>query len=183
MYHFLLKYAEEYPIKIVIDLNWIEVFWKKQIEGNQKNKTLQIERIKKFLCFADIIKLSKEEAILFFNSNDPSKISKLFPKAPDVIITDGSNPVIWFINSICGVTEIVNDREIIDTTGAGDAFLAGLLSQLIAKSDSNKKLKLDYLIQFASICGLLTCLGKGAIKPQPNYNEVSKFIDSLGLNI
>ena len=38
--------------------------------------------------------------------------------------------------------------------------------------------KIQNCVKFASICGLLTCLGKGAIEQQPNYSKVTEFLGS-----
>ena len=67
----------------------------------------------------------------------------------------------------------------IDTTGAGDAFLSGLISKLITSGYPSNKLEIDDCIKFASVCGLLTCLGEGAIEQQPDYEKVNKFLGSL----
>ena len=74
--------------------------------------------------------------------------------------------------------ETPTSQKIVDTTGAGDAFLAGLISKFISGYPSNK-LEIDDCIKFASVCGLLTCLGEGAIEQQPDYEKVNKFLGSL----
>ena len=100
-------------------------------------------------------------------------------KRPDVIITDGKNPVDWYINEMQGITETPTSQKIVDTTGAGDAFLAGLISKLISSGYPSNELEIENCIKFASVCGLLTCLGEGAIEQQPDYKKVNKFLGSL----
>ena len=100
-------------------------------------------------------------------------------KKPDVIITDGKNPVAWYINGLQGITETSHSQKIVDTTGAGDAFLSGLISKLITSGYPSNKLEINDCIKFASVCGLLTCLGEGAIEQQPDYEKVNKFLGSL----
>ena len=97
----------------------------------------------------------------------------------DRIITDGKNPVAWYINRLYGITETPISQKIVDTTGAGDAFLAGLISKLISSGYPSNELEIDDCIKFAGACGLLTCLGEGAIEQQPNYEKVNKFLGSL----
>ena len=70
-------------------------------------------------------------------------------------------------------------KKIVDTTGAGDAFLAGLISKLISSGYPSNALEIEDCIKFAGVCGLLTCLGEGAIEQQPNYEKVNKFLGSL----
>jgi len=116
---------------------------------------------------------------LFFGDENPLLISQQLFNRPDVIITDGKNPIAWYINGLQGITETPTSQKIVDTTGAGDAFLAGLISKLIASGYPSNQLEIEDCIKFASVCGLLTCLGEGAIEQQPYYEKVNKFLGSL----
>jgi fructokinase len=177
--YFLLEQANKFAVKIIIDLNWREVFWGYSSFSSKTSKTATINLIKNFLNHAHVLKLAKEEAILFFKNDNPFLISQEMSKKPDVIITDGKNPVAWFINGLQGNTLIPYSQKIVDTTGAGDAFLAGLLSKSISSGYPSNELEIEDCVKFASICGLLTCLGEGAIDPQPNHEKVNKFLGSL----
>ena len=176
---FLIEQANKFEIKIIIDLNWREVFWDYSSFSSKISKTERISLIKKFLNHAHVLKLAKEEANLFFENENPLRISQQMSKKPDVIVTDGKNPVTWYINGLQGTTQTPISRNIVDTTGAGDAFLAGLISKLISSGYPSNKLQTEDCIKFASVCGLLTCLGEGAIEQQPDYKKVNKFLGSL----
>ena len=128
--------------------------------------------------YAHILKLAKEEAILFFENDNPSEISATFANRPDVIITDGANDISWFMSGVKGETAVINSSKIVDTTGAGDAFLAGLISKLISYKNTLNELEIKKCITFASVCGFLTCLGEGAIDQQPDYFRVNEFLGS-----
>ena len=174
--YFLLNYARKFDLKVVIDLNWREVFWVNSNTKNCTNREDQISEIRSFLSFADILKLSKEEAEMFFDNNNPLLISNVLPKSPDVVITNGGYPIKWFINGCEGISDVSYAGKIIDTTGAGDAFLAGLIAQMVYLEKPNKS-KIEKAIKFASACGFLTCQGKGAIEPQPVYDRVQEFLN------
>ena len=176
--HFLLQAAKKFDVKIVIDLNWREVFWDYSTFSSNLNKDTRINLIKTFLNCGHILKLAKEEAILFFQNQNPREISATFVNRPDVIITDGSDPISWFINGFQGKTKVLNSSEIIDTTGAGDAFLAGLISKFISSGYPSNEFEAQTCIRFASVCGFLTCLGEGAIEQQPDYEKVNAFMGS-----
>ena len=176
---FLLEQANKFEVKIIIDLNWREVFWDYASFSSEISKTERVKLIKNFLNQAHVLKLAKEEATLFFENENPSQISQQMLKKPDVIITDGRNPVKWNINGLQGITEISHSQKIVDTTGAGDAFLSGLISKLITSGYPSNRLQVEECIKFASVCGLLTCLGEGAIEQQPDYEKVNKFLGSL----
>ena len=175
--NFILDFAKNFSIKVIIDCNWREIFW----ENSNFNKDTQLKKVKNFLHNADLLKLASEEAYLFFNTNDPSEISKVLTKQPDVIITNGARPINWYINNIKGSNEVVkHTSKIIDTTGAGDAFLAGLISRFYFDSNLENLSKLQENIKFASVCGLLTCCGEGAIESQPDEKSVYKFLEDFG---
>ncbi|MDC3111801.1 carbohydrate kinase [Prochlorococcus sp. AH-716-L04] len=176
---FLLEQAKEFDVKIVIDLNWREVFWDHSSFSSEISKAERFNLIKKFLNHANVLKLAKEEATLFFEDANPLLISQKLFCRPDVIITDGKNPVAWYINGLLGITETPSSQKIVDTTGAGDAFLAGLISKLISSGYPSNEKEIEDCIKFAGVCGLLTCLGEGAIEQQPYYEKVNKFLGSL----
>jgi len=176
---FLLEQAKKLEVKVVIDLNWREVFWDHSSFSSKISKDQRVNIIKNFLNHAHVLKLAKEEATLFFEHENPLLISHQLSNRPDVIITDGKNPVLWYINGLQGITETPNSQKIVDTTGAGDAFLAGLISKFISSGYPSNKLEIEDCIKFAGVCGLLTCLGEGAIEQQPYYEKVNKFLGSL----
>ena len=173
---FLVEYASKSGVSIVIDANWREIFWDNYDNSSQDH----MQKIKEFLINGDILKLSNEEAILFFGNNNPSLISQSLSKKPDVIITNGDKPISWFINGFQDTTKVLKSSKIVDTTGAGDSFLAGLIARFINRKEDFDKDSLINHIQFASVCGLISCLGEGAIQPQPNINQVQDFLKSYG---
>ena len=176
--YYLLDIANKFEVKIIIDLNWREVFWDYSTFSSHISEKERVDLIKNFLNFANVLKLAKEEAILFFENEDPTEISENLLKRPDVIITDGANPISWFINNVQGTTEVINSSKIVDTTGAGDAFLGGLIAKLISLNYLSNESDIQNCVRFASVCGLLTCFGEGAIEKQPDYLKVNEFFGS-----
>ena len=175
---FLFKMAHKFDVKIIIDLNWREVFWDFETSSSENSKKERVDLIRNFLNYAHILKLAKEEAILFFENENPFGISEKMLNRPDIIITDGANPICWFINGVQGVTQVFNSPKVIDTTGAGDAFLAGLISQLLLFNYPSNESEIQNCVKFASVCGLLTCLGEGAIEQQPDHSKIKEFLGS-----
>ena len=159
-------------------MNWREVFWNNKAFTSENIEKERGYLIRNFLNYAHILKLAKEEATLFFENDNPLEISETMMNRPDVIITDGANPISWIINGVQGITEVVNSSKIIDTTGAGDAFLAGLISQILMFDYPTKESEIQNCVRFASVCGLLTCLGEGAIEQQPDYSKANEFFVS-----
>lgn len=64
-----------------------------------------------------------------------------------------------------------------DTTGAGDAFVGGLL-HILAKNKGllDDEIALRSALQFACACGAITTTGKGAIPSMPDRKAVLKLI-------
>ena len=53
-----------------------------------------------------------------------------------------------------------------------------LISQLLLNGYPSEELEIQNCIRFASICGLITCLGEGAIEQQPDYAKVNELFGS-----
>ena len=160
-------------------MNWREVFWDFSSFSSKISKPDRLNLIKKILNYADVLKLSKEEANFFFKYENPLIISQQILKRPDVVITDGENPTVWYVNGFQGSSDIPYSEKIVDTTGAGDAFLAGLISKFISSGYPLNKFEIEDCVNFANACGFLTCIGEGAIEQQPYYEKVKKFLGSL----
>ena len=106
---FLLEQAKKFEVKIVIDLNWREVFWDYSSFSSKISKVERVNLIQKFLNHANVLKLAKEEAILFFEDANPLQISQQLSNNPDVIITDGKNPVAWYINCLLYTSDAADE--------------------------------------------------------------------------
>lgn len=63
----------------------------------------------------------------------------------------------------------------IDTTGAGDAYFAGVLSVL----DREGLAGIEKAMRTGSVCGSLTTLKKGAIEAFPFPDEIKKRIAEI----
>lgn len=117
---------------------------------------------------ADIVKFSEEELDIFSYSYAHELKDKL------VCISMGKNGSQYIYNDLKNNVLSIKVKPV-DTTGAGDAFYAGVLSQIdgLEKSEWTKE-KLDYAFKFGNICGALNTLGKGAIDNLPTKEEVLK---------
>ncbi len=174
-----IQKALQKNIYIAIDINWRPTFWDANCSPDTPPDINTQNLIKPFLETASLIKLAKEEAHYFFNTEDPNEVSKSLPQVPSVVITDGSNPIRWVLGNFIGQTQPLKPSVVLDTTGAGDAFLAGLISQtLIYSLDPRSQTQAEEMIRFAAACGALVCAGAGAIDPQPDSLEVENFLSS-----
>ena len=124
-----------------------------------------------------LIKLAKEEAQWFFDTSNPIEISSSLPHSPSVVVTDGSNPISWLLNDHMGKSFAISPPSVVDTTGAGDAFTAGLIYKLLSVELDQISQKLaEESIQFAIACGAHVCKAVGAIDPQPYKEDVDQLL-------
>ncbi len=172
--------ASRTDIKIALDINWRPTFWDSSSSSHLGPSDHSREVISSLLEKASLLKLAKEEANWFFGHSDPCKISSSLPQKPDVVVTDGAQPVLWSIQSFVGEMKVFSPEFVVDTTGAGDAFTAGLLKKLLEVSPKLMNDQKAYeIVRFASACGALVCGGMGGIDPQPTNNQVTEFISAL----
>jgi fructokinase len=164
-------------IKIALDLNWRPTFWRNKVSSNSAPSLDEKNKIISILKNVSLMKLAKEEAQWFFNTSNPIEISSSLPQRPSVIVTDGSNPVSWLINNHSGNSFAISPSSVVDTTGAGDAFTAGLMYKLLSvELDQLSKHMAEEIIQFAIACGAYVCSGVGAIEAQPYLEDIDKLL-------
>jgi fructokinase len=131
------------------------------------------------LPLADVVKVSDEEAEFLFGPGSPADHSRrlLEHGAQVAAITRGPGG-----SHVATDTVAVDvpgfEIQAVDTTGAGDGFVAGLLSGLLAGGVPTHFDDLERLARFANAVGALTCLQKGAIPALPTRDVVERFLAS-----
>lgn len=117
---------------------------------------------------ADVVKLSIEElAFLTGNVEVNVGLDALMARCPArlVLVTQGKEGVIaWHDGTVKHY--LATPVECVDTTGAGDAFVAGLLYGLAAGQD------LTPVIALAQRCGALATTAKGAMTALPWQHDL-----------
>ncbi|MBE9251975.1 carbohydrate kinase [Dolichospermum sp. LEGE 00240] len=166
-----LELAEQYDLKIILDVNWRPVFW--QDEKTARTKILSLVK----RC--DFLKLTKEEAQWLFNTTDPGAITYRLNSLEGVLVTDGEHGCAYCLGENEGKMPAFS-ISVVDTTGAGDSFLAGFIHQLqqvgihgLRDAETAKR-----IVTYASAVGALTTIKPGAIASQPTAAEVDAFLAS-----
>jgi fructokinase len=164
-----LELAEQHFVKLFLDVNWRPVFW----ENEDTAKQIISQLVKQ----VDFLKLSAEEADWLFDTRDPEVIAHRLADLEGVVITDGDRGCMYSMSGHCGSLPAF-DVEVEDTTGAGDAFLAGFLHQLCVQGmrSLSDPLAVQRMIRYASATGALTTTRAGAIAAQPTAAEVEAFL-------
>ena len=124
--------------------------------------------LEQVLQSADVVKLSVEElAFLTGNVEVNVGLDALMARCPArlVLVTQGKEGVIaWHDGAVKHYP--ATPVECVDTTGAGDAFVAGLLYGLAAGQD------LTPVIALAQRCGALATTAKGAMTALPWQHDL-----------
>ncbi|XP_057838845.1 probable fructokinase-7 isoform X1 [Cryptomeria japonica] len=125
---------------------------------------------------ADIIKVSEDEIIFLTEGEDPyddAVVRKLFhPNLKLLLVTEGQEGSRYYTKEFSGRVKGMK-VEAVDTTGAGDAFVGGMLSQLASDlSLYQDEKRLREALKFANACGALTVKERGAIPALPSKEAV-----------
>ncbi len=117
---------------ISFDPNYRSAFWADDIEGFVRSAALFIEK-------SDLVKLSEEEALMISETKNISDASQFFKERYSAVfaITLGSEGVRVF-NRSWDVKVPAPQVKVIDTTGAGDAFIGTLIYE-ISKAEIPKE--------------------------------------------
>ncbi|XP_057994437.1 probable fructokinase-6, chloroplastic [Hevea brasiliensis] len=123
---------------------------------------------------ADIIKVSEEEISFLTKGEDPyddAVVRKLFrPNLKMLLVTEGADGCRYY-------TKVSEDicaswgPDAVDTTGAGDAFVGGILLQLVPLRIYDNEHRLRDALKFANALWCMTVKERGAI-PALSTKEV-----------
>ncbi len=166
------KMAAEAGCLISFDPNWRPSLW--------DDFALAHDLIWQMIPLSDIVKVADEEWEFVTGTTDfaegAAKIRALGPKL--VVMTKGKDGAAF---DGAGVRGEVGGFEVdaIDSLGAGDAFVAGLLAQILAAPSLEailNEMDLKEILRFANACGALATQTAGAIPALPSREQVTAFL-------
>ncbi|RXJ02303.1 carbohydrate kinase [Anaerobacillus alkaliphilus] len=139
------------------------------------------KEIMKQIPHVHILKISEEELLFLTNHpNEKEASHSLFKGSVKLIlVTKGEKGCTYYTHETSGNVEGIPVQPL-DTTGAGDAFVGGLLFQLSQQMTKledldelivNRELLSD-ILRFANVCGAITTTKRGAIAALPTKTEV-----------
>ena len=136
------------------------------------------ETIASFFEDTDILKLTDEE--LFFLTESTTieeglqKLDELL--VPIVLITVGADGAYAVLNG--EVTHVPVERVVpVDTTGAGDAFMAGVLRYVHFNGLPTVSEDLIRCVSFGNKLGAMAATKAGALTALPSYEEIKHLIE------
>jgi fructokinase len=135
------------------------------------------------LSLADLVKLSAEELdyLAQAEGGNHAVFERLWAgHAGVLVVTDGPAPCSWYTRNAQG-TQAVPSVAAVDTTGAGDAFVAGLLASLLEADVRPDTLAPHFYdearrratLAFAAACGAVAVGRHGAFAAMPSRSDLT----------
>jgi fructokinase len=135
------------------------------------------------LALAAFVKLSAEELAFLAVSagSEAAVLERLWSGGTQfVVITDGERALRWFTRNATGGMSPFAVR-VVDSTGAGDAFVGGFLHALVAAGSLPALLedgtRRDAALRFAAACGALAVTRTGSFAAMPALADVHAFLE------
>lgn len=134
--------------------------------------------LQRALRLADVVKVSQEE-LRFISGLDDTEtaIGWMMAQYPlRVLLVTLGGAGVWMHDG--GQTRRFGATPVtpVDTTGAGDAFVAGLLAALARLGALPQDEEWDEVIATAQACGALATTAKGAMTALPDADELNVFL-------
>ena len=161
-----VKQAKEAGMLVSYDPNLRLGLWESEEQAR--------ETILSALPYADILKVSDEELLFLTGKSSFEEGIAQLPKIPLILLTLGGEGSLYFFNGQTGRVPALT-CDVVDTTGAGDAFVSGILYSI---NESDKPLdelseqEVREMVRFASVSGGLAVAKKGAMTGLPTLEEV-----------
>ncbi len=135
------------------------------------------------LDYAHIVKISDEEADLVLEEGETiADLWAKFEQLELVMLTRGSEGCTIYTRSGAAHEHDGYQVQAVDTTGAGDSFMAGIIVGVLEQLDANRNfdaLNYKQILKFANASGAMATTGRGAIPSLPTRAQVDAFLQSV----
>lgn len=168
-----VRYAKEKGLMVSYDPNLRIPLWE------------NLDEAKSVMCngleYADLLKISEEELVFLTDECDLDNGSRYIRDKYHIdliFITLGRKGCFYRLGNHTGRAFAYNVKTI-DTTGAGDAFMGGILCKVVESGCSIQQLRLSDINSYAvfsNAMGSLATAKKGAIPAMPTLNEIQHCI-------
>jgi fructokinase len=166
-----IRVAHKAGALISFDVNYRPDLWSRDRARGQ---------VQSVLDSVDLIKVNEDELALLTGSDDLEEGSQaLLGQGPCLcVVTLGAEGS--YFRMVGGGGTVAPFRvKTVDATGCGDAFVAGLLWQLVQGGDWRAQLDLPHMreaLRYANAVGALTSTRQGAIPALPTAEMVNQFL-------
>lgn len=168
-YYKLKEYALANNKIITFDANYRDALF------SDKKETF-VECCKDFIKDSYIVKLSEEEAALISGLENVEEAAKYIVSlgCQNLIITLGKSGALLTTKEK-QVLVPTKEIEMKDATGAGDAFIGAVITQVLETPDK----EMEEIIKLANLVGGITTTKLGALESIPTWEEVETYKNTL----
>ncbi len=159
---------------ISFDVNYRPTLWENHMQA--------YDTVMSVVPHANLLKVNETELELLTGSEQletaPEKLLDLGPEL--IIVTLGSKGSYFRIEEGGNFIDAFKVNTV-DAVGCGDAFIAGLLTQLLKSQNWRECLTIDRMqsvLKYANAVGAITALTLGVIPALPYANQVEEFLSN-----
>jgi len=167
--HRIAELAREQNVPVAFDVNLREHLW--------DSRDAAREAVDPLLDLSTIVKLGDDELGPLLGTDDAEEAARMLLDRGVllVLISKGPDGAFYATRDFSGDVPAFDVGEIVDATGAGDAFLAATLVHLSdGPLDEEERVREAALRGCAS--GALACTDFGAMRALPTKDELEKFM-------
>ncbi len=123
------------------------------------------------------MKLGDDELLPLLGTDDVEEAAKnlLDRGVPLVLISKGADGAIYATKDFSGEVPTFDIDEVVDATGAGDAFLAATLVHLSDEAFDEDRVR--EAVRRGTAAGALACTAFGAMSALPTAEEMESFME------
>ena len=173
------EYAREHGLLLSFDPNLRPPLWK-SLDDARAMMSVGFER-------CDILKISDDEILFCTGADTIDEAVELFRKqhSPRLMcVTLGKNGSRAYYGDISVSSDAILMDNTIETTGAGDTFMACMLDTVLEYGiDDLDKDKLAAMLRFAGAAAAIVTTRRGALRVMPEREEVEALLRVRGDSI
>jgi fructokinase len=166
--HRIARLAREHDVPVAFDVNFREHLWK----GREAAR----EAVDPLLDLSTIVKLGDDELEPLLGTDDIDEAARtlLDRGVPLVLVSKGPDGAFYATSEFRGEVPAFDIEEVVDATGAGDAFLAAALVHLSDGAFTEEQVREATLRGCAA--GALACTAYGAMSALPNLDRLERVV-------
>ena len=166
--HRIARLAREHDVPVAFDVNFREHLWK----GREAAR----EAVDPLLDLSTIVKLGDDELEPLLGTDDIDEAARtlLDRGVPLVLVSKGPDGAFYATSEFRGEVPAFDIEEVVDATGAGDAFLAAALVHLSDGAFTEEQVREATLRGCAA--GALACTAYGAMSALPNLDKLERVV-------
>ena len=161
--------AEELDVPLAFDVNFRGHLWKSPEAAR--------EVVDPLLDRSQIIKMGDDELSPMLGTDDPQEAAEMLLGRGAVLalISLGPDGAVYATPEFSGHVPAFEIDEILDATGAGDAFLAAALTQLSESAWDEENVR--EATRRGTVAGAIACTAYGAMSALPMRDELERLMD------